>query len=172
MFLEISQNSQKNTCARFSFLKNRLWHRCFPVNFAKFLRTPFLQNTSGQLLQTITSIALKLPTGQFINFNGALSGLTQLLTAGSPLKMMRNAFYFGLKALFVLKIFVLTFWSCRKTTWLERLISKFMTSQPGKQIIAIHMLPNISRSKGNQTTKFGQSMKYNLRNIYLQKWLN
>ena len=30
--------------------KKRLWHRCFPVNFAKFLRTPFLQNTSGQLL--------------------------------------------------------------------------------------------------------------------------
>ena len=25
-------------------LKKRLWHRCFPVNFAKFLRTPFLQN--------------------------------------------------------------------------------------------------------------------------------
>ena len=25
-------------------------HRCFPVNFAKFLRTPFLQNTSGRLL--------------------------------------------------------------------------------------------------------------------------
>ena len=23
-----------------------LWHRCFPVNFAKFLKTPFLQNTS------------------------------------------------------------------------------------------------------------------------------
>ena len=30
-------------------LKKRLWHRCFPVNFAKFLRRPFLQNTSGQL---------------------------------------------------------------------------------------------------------------------------
>ena len=28
----------------------RLWHRSFPVNFVKFLRTPFLQNTSGQLL--------------------------------------------------------------------------------------------------------------------------
>ena len=26
---------------------NRLWHRCFPVNFAKFLRTPFQQNTTG-----------------------------------------------------------------------------------------------------------------------------
>ena len=24
---------------------NRLWHRCFPVNFTEFLRTPFLQNT-------------------------------------------------------------------------------------------------------------------------------
>ena len=24
-----------------------LGHMCFPVNFAKFLRTPFLQNTSG-----------------------------------------------------------------------------------------------------------------------------
>ena len=31
-------------------LKKRLWHRCFTVNFAKFLRTPFLQNTSGLLL--------------------------------------------------------------------------------------------------------------------------
>ena len=31
-------------------LKKRLWHRCFPANFAKFSRTPFLQNTSGRLL--------------------------------------------------------------------------------------------------------------------------
>ena len=30
-----------------SLLQKRLWHRCFPVNFAKFLRTPFLKNTSG-----------------------------------------------------------------------------------------------------------------------------
>ena len=38
-FLEISQNSQENACARASFLKKRLWHRCFPVNLAKFLRS-------------------------------------------------------------------------------------------------------------------------------------
>ena len=25
-----------------TLLKKRLWHRCFSVNFAKFLRTPFL----------------------------------------------------------------------------------------------------------------------------------
>ena len=30
--------------------KKILWHRCFSVNFANFLITPFLQNTSGQLL--------------------------------------------------------------------------------------------------------------------------
>ena len=30
--------------------KKILWHRCFPVNFANFLITSFLQNTSGQLL--------------------------------------------------------------------------------------------------------------------------
>ena len=33
-----------------TLLKERLWHRCFPVNFVKFLRPPFLQNTSGRLL--------------------------------------------------------------------------------------------------------------------------
>ena len=45
VFLEISQNSQENTCARVSFLiklQAEAWHRCFPVNFAKFLRTLFL----------------------------------------------------------------------------------------------------------------------------------
>ena len=44
-------------------LKKRLWHRCFPVNFAKFLRTPFLQNTSGRLLlPTISHTFLALST--------------------------------------------------------------------------------------------------------------
>ena len=40
----------------------------------------------------------------------------------SPLKIMKNAFHFTSKALFVLKIFkffVLTFWSCIKTTQLN-----------------------------------------------------
>ena len=33
-----------------TLLKKRLWYRCFPLNFVKFLRTPFLQNTSERLL--------------------------------------------------------------------------------------------------------------------------
>ena len=45
-----------------------------------------------------------------------------------------------------------------------------MTSQPGKQTIAIHIFPNISRSKGSQTIKFGQSIEYNMRNIFLKNY--
>ena len=30
-------------------------------------------------------------------------------------------------------------------------------------------MPNISRSKGNQTMKFGQLIEYNMRNIFLEK---
>ena len=46
-----------------------------------------------------------------------------------------------------------------------RLISKFMTSQAGKQMIATYTLPNISRNKGNQSMKFGQIIEYNMRNF-------
>ena len=44
-----------------------------------------------------------------------------------------------------------------------------MTLQPGKQTIAIQILPSISRSKGNQTMKFGQLIEYNMKNIFLEK---
>ena len=49
---------EKHLCQSFLFnkvafvrpatlLKKRLWHRCFPVNFRKYLRTLLLYNTSG-----------------------------------------------------------------------------------------------------------------------------
>ena len=44
-----------------------------------------------------------------------------------------------------------------------------MKSQPGQQIIAINILPNISRSKDNQAMKFGQLIEYNMRNIFVEK---
>ena len=46
---------------------------------------------------------------------------------------------------------------------------KFMTSQSGKQTIAIQILPNISRNKGNQTMKFDQLTEQNVKNIFLEK---
>ena len=42
VFFKISQNSQENTGV--------FWHRYFPVNFTKFIRTPLLQNSFGRLL--------------------------------------------------------------------------------------------------------------------------
>ena len=68
---------------------------------------------------------------------------------------MKNAFYFMLKALFVLDIFTFLPWFfvyaennlIRKL----RLISKFMTSKPGQQIVTINILSNISRGEDNQT---------------------
>ena len=62
VFLEVLKNSQENTCVRISFfnkvadlspatlLKKRLWHMCFPVNFAKFVRTLFFTEHLRSLL--------------------------------------------------------------------------------------------------------------------------
>ena len=44
-----------------------------------------------------------------------------------------------------------------------------MTSQPGNQTIAVHILPNISRSRGNQIMKLGQLIDHNMGNILLKK---
>ena len=51
VFLEISQITEAVALRPvLQLLKMSLWNRCFPVNFAKFLRTPFLQITSGRRL--------------------------------------------------------------------------------------------------------------------------
>ena len=44
-----------------------------------------------------------------------------------------------------------------------------MTSQTGKQTIAINILPNISKRKDNQIMKFCHLREYNMRNIFLEK---
>ena len=70
LFLKILQNIQENTSAGSSYLikllkipatllKKRVRHRCFPINFAKFLRTAFLQSTSEQLLLEFYALKLK-----------------------------------------------------------------------------------------------------------------
>ena len=44
-----------------------------------------------------------------------------------------------------------------------------MTLQPGKQTIAIHILPYISRSKDNETVKLGELIEYNMRKVFFEK---
>ena len=51
----------KNLCSSlvfikaFNFIKKRLQHRCFPVKFAKFLKTPILKNICELLLLQLSS---------------------------------------------------------------------------------------------------------------------
>ena len=56
-----------------TLLKKKIWYRCFPRNSAKFLRTPFLQNFSGQLL---------LQHMNTIDILTLLSSLSNLLSSG------------------------------------------------------------------------------------------
>ena len=54
--------SCRPTC---SFTKNRLQHRCFPVNTATFLRTSILENIYERLLLSIDSQIISV--NQFLN---------------------------------------------------------------------------------------------------------
>ena len=90
---------------------------------------------------------------------GTLSGLRKFSVTESPLKL--KALYFTLNTLFIFKVFkflpLLFFGHVEKKfdkVRQIRLISKFMTSQPGKQ--ANYMTHIIFPSKGNQTMKFGR----------------
>ena len=62
----------------------------------------------------------------------------------------------------------MTFWACRKNGLIRKikLISKFITSQPGYQRIKTHILLNTSQIKGNQAIKFGQLIEHPKRNIF------
>ena len=89
----------------------------------------------------------------------------------SPLKMMKNAFCSILKALVVLKIYFFSwlFGYVENTAWLEIKVNFKIYDITVWLTITIHILPNISRSKGNRTMILGQLTEYNTRNISLQK---
>ena len=76
-------------------------------------------------------------------FKCALKGLRKILASESPLKMMKDAFYFTLKLLAFTKClnFCLECFVIRKNGLIRRitLISKFMASQAKKKTIAIHI---------------------------------
>ena len=63
--LVIAVRREVTTCVRqitvtmskvYNFIKKRLQHRCFPVNFTKFSRTPFSQNTFGRLFLECSAV--------------------------------------------------------------------------------------------------------------------
>ena len=71
-------------------------------------------------------------SGGYINMQHAKGSLSRQYGDWKLFRMMKNAFYFTLKALFVLEIFKFLFWlSSFVRKYLKRWISKFMTSQTG-----------------------------------------
>ena len=59
-------------------LKKRLWHRCFPVKFEKFLRTPILKNIYERLLLENYILTYYNPYIPDILFFKSVSFLTQI----------------------------------------------------------------------------------------------
>ena len=68
---------------------------------------------------------------------GALSGLRDFLAIERPLKMMKNAFYFTLKALFVLKVFKFLSWLF---SYVENGVSLCIQSEWGKMRTRITLI--------------------------------
>ena len=86
---------------------------------------------------------------------------------------MKNTFGFTSKGLFVLKIFKFLSWLFGHLA--KRLDKKDKVNFKFYDVTAwlinncnIHIFPNISRSKGNQTMKFSQLIDFNMRNIFLE----
>ena len=90
-------------------------------------------------------------------------------------KRFKDYYYFTSKSIFSLFSFVeslpLIFWIMEENGLIKklRLIPKYLASSTGKEIIPIHILFNITRSKDNQKMKFGQLVKYNVRKVFMQK---
>ena len=129
--LEILQNSQENTCARFSFLiklqasslRLQTLTQMFSCEFCEISKNTFFTEhfwaTASNFFFVANHIVSKTDSHKLKErfwkhqeikrevlslFKGALSALRQCLATERPIKIMTNVFYFSLKALFVVKI--------------------------------------------------------------------
>ena len=110
--------SPSKKCALFASLKalfgftDLLGHNYLLVNHLLLIFKYNADNSSVNNTLSFQSLKCVISQIKYIeetmsknDVKGALSSLRQFLAIGSPLKMMKNAFYFTSKALFVLKIF-------------------------------------------------------------------
>ena len=106
-------------------------------------------------------------------FKGSHLGRRRFLRTENYLKKMKNAFDFILKLFLFLRYlhFCLDFMVIRNGLIRRfRLISYFIMSQAGQQTVIIHILPNISASKDNQSMKLSQLIEYIVRKIFSQNY--
>ena len=84
---------------------------------------------------------------------------------------MKNTFYFSLKNLSFLRNLNICpnfFVHLGKSLDKKMVDFEIMNLKSEKQTVAIHILSNISKRKGNQTTKFGQLIQYNVGDFFIK----
>ena len=97
-----------------------------------------------------------------------------LLVTKISLRMIQNAFYFTLKALFALRVFKFLSWlfghEGNRLDQKDKINFKiYGVTILGKKQLQCTLFPNMSRSKISQTRKFAQFIENKMRNIFLEK---
>ena len=87
--------------------------------------------------------------------------------------MMKNAFISPQKLFLFLRYLIFLSWLfnhiAKQLDLKDEVNLKFYDVTAWLINNCIHILSNISRSKGNQTMKFGQLIEYNMESIFLEK---
>ena len=107
----------------------RNWRIIQLYDWELFIVCPQCVKFGGQRLRSWGDLMVSAPTKvisednvieESCDFKGALSGLRKVVVTENLLKMMKNAFYFASKALFVLKIFHALSWLVGHADYKER----------------------------------------------------
>ena len=108
-----------------------------------------------------------------IHFSERLTlGSERIFDNWETFKMMKNIFYFTLKALVVLRIFKFLsslFAHVSKQLDWNKINFKIYDVTTLEKVVEMHILPIILESKDNQTVKFDHLIEYLMRNTFLEK---
>ena len=112
VFSEISQNPQENTCARVSFLiklqasrpQVRLSRRCFPVNFEKFLRTPFFIEHLWWLLLSYCKVDNMFTVLKTNTSNHNFTNFSYVFTSYLKQIVLTRFILYNIKTIFILTV--------------------------------------------------------------------
>ena len=87
--MDVLIGKQESSCIRVAclklqasacnLLKKRLWQRCFPVNFGKFLRTRFLQKPPGDCFWISFWVTIVWHCIQYTLFSACISSIEKIL---------------------------------------------------------------------------------------------
>ena len=125
-----------------NFIKKRLWHRCFPVNIAKFLRKPILKNIcEWLLLQFLIKMYLLYAKSMGVRVGGSES--RYIPTQGPKMELFDKIAncYFHKKLNLMFEI-------CLKWFWIRLCItSKQITFQVKRKVAHIKITTKTSMMK-------------------------